>query len=350
MNIIGFTNNRDNTPAGLWKLIGGGVLAVVLLYGVAQGLSYATNGRYDSLLLFGGISAVITVGYQIFVGNSGIVSFGHPAFVAVGAYAGGIVSMSPALKTTILPDLPPILSQLQLGFVPSLLIGGAAAALLALLIGPIVLRLAGATAGIMTFGLLVIVNEVLRNATTFTRGTQTFFGVPKLANFATVYGTLLAAVVVAVVFKFSEAGLHARAVRDEPLAAETAGIKVVTSRLWAWVVSAFVMGAAGALFGFYLTAFSPKSFYVELVIPMMVMAVLGGSYSVLGAIVGTVLITFWGQLMRLGEDGLFGFPMPVGSSQFTLGVALVLLLYWRPHGLLRSLELKVSPPTGTPRA
>jgi branched-chain amino acid transport system permease protein len=82
---------------------------------------------------------------------------------------------------------------------------------------------------------------------------------------------------------------------------------------------------------------------------MMVMAVLGGMYSVLGALVGTVIITFWGQLMRLVEGGALGFAVPVGLSQLTLGVGLVLLLYWRPFGLFRSLELEIGPFFGAGR-
>jgi branched-chain amino acid transport system permease protein len=343
VNLVRIARDRGIFPGAYAGLIAGGVVAAVVVGVAVLVFNTATAGQFNSLLIATGVAAVMTVGYQIFVGNTGIVSFGHPSFVALGAYAAGIVSMPAAMKASTLPNLPGFLAGVELTFLPSLVIGGLVAAVVALAIGPIVMRLAGATAGIMTFGLLVITNEVLRNATDFTKGTQTFFGVPKYADFVTVYGTLVVVVAIAVAFKFSSAGLRARAVRDDPLASETVGISVVKARLWAWCVSAFVMGMSGALFGFFLTAFSPKSFYVELVIPMMVMAVLGGLHSVSGALAGTIIITLWGQLMRLVEGGALGFAAPLGLSQLTLGVGLVLLLYWRPFGLMGSYEFEVGP-------
>jgi branched-chain amino acid transport system permease protein len=308
-------------------------------------LDAATGGLYGALIVSLGISMVLTIGYQVFSGSTGIVSFGHPGFVAMGAYAAGLVSVPAAMKTATLPNLPGFLAAAQTGMIPAIFIGGGAAAVVAALIGPIVMRLAGAAAGIMTFGFLVIMNELLRNAESITRGNQTFFGVPKLADFWTVYVAVILTAALAAAFKFSRAGLRARAVREDPLAAETAGINLVVARLWPWVLSAFVMGCGGALMAFFLTAFSPKSFHTALVIPMMVMAVLGGLNSVAGAIVGTLLLTFWEQLMRGLESGGFGFAVPLGTSQLTLGVVLVLVLYLRPGGLLGALELAVGRPT-----
>jgi branched-chain amino acid transport system permease protein len=323
--------------------LGGAVLGGVALAGLAAAaaglLDAATVGNYSGLLLSLGLSMVLTIGYQIFAGGTGVVSFGHPGFVAIGAYAAGLASVPPAIKATTLPHLPAFLAGLQLGFIPAVLLGGLCAGLVALAIGPVVMRLAGAAGGIMTFGFLVIMNELLRNAETITRGNQTFFGVPKLADFATVYGAVVIAAGLAVAFKFSRAGLRARAVREDPLAAETAGIGLVAARLWPWVLSAFVMGAGGALMAFFLTAFSPKSFYTALVIPMMTMAVLGGLNRVAGAMAGAIILTGWQQVMRTLESGGFGFAIPLGSSQLTLGVGLVLLLYFRPSGLFGQNEL-----------
>jgi branched-chain amino acid transport system permease protein len=321
-------------------LLGGIVLAGLAAAAVAA-IDAATGGDYSGLLLSLGLSMILTIGYQIFAGSTGIVSFGHPGFVAIGAYAAGLVSLPTAIKATVLPKLPAFLAGLQLGFIPAVLLGGLAAALVALAIGPVVMRLAGAAGGIMTFGFLIIMNELLRNAEAITRGNQTFFGVPKLADFATVYGAVVVAAGLAVAFKFSRAGLRARAVREDPLAAETAGIGLVAARLWPWVLSAFVMGAGGALMAFFLTAFSPKSFYVALVIPMMIMAVLGGLSSVAGAIAGAIILTAWQLVMRTLESGGFGFAVPLGSSQLTLGVGLVLVLYFRPGGLLGHNELVI---------
>jgi branched-chain amino acid transport system permease protein len=213
-----------------------------------------------------------------------------------------------------------------------------------LLVGPVVLRLSGATAGIMTFGLLVIVYDIVRNATSITKGNQTFFGVPRSVDSPVVFAILAIAIVVAVIFKFSSPGLRARAVREDPLAAAAAGIDAVRARLGAWALSAFISGVAGALVAQNLTAFSANSFYVSLVIPTLLMVVLGGMGSVAGAVLGTLMISGWLQIMRMVE----GAPMPVGDvmlpaglSDLTLGIGLLVLLRMRPDGLLSNLELVI---------
>lgn len=329
--------------AGMGNLpfLGGGIILVISVAVLLALFHIATSGRFSGLETSLGISMILTVGFQIFSGSTGIVSFGQPGFVAIGAYAAGIVAVPPSIKAVTLPQLPEWLAQVQLGMLPAMLIGGLAAALVALLVGPIVMRLAGAAASIMTFGFLVIMNEVLRNADALTRGNQTFFGVPKLADLTTVYATAAAVILLAIAFKFSSFGLRARAVREDPLAAETAGIALVSARLMPWVLSAFVMGLGGALMAFFLTAFSPKSFYATLVIPMLLMAVLGGLHSVAGAVVGTLLITGWELFMRLMEGGTFGLAVPLGSAQLTLGAGLVLILYVRASGLLGSGEITI---------
>jgi branched-chain amino acid transport system permease protein len=157
---------------------------------------------------------------------------------------------------------------------------------------------------------------------------------------------LALALLVSIGFKFSRAGLHARAVRDEPLAAASAGIGQVRARLAPWCLSAFVCGVSGAMLAQHLTAFSPGSFYISFVIPLMLMAVLGGLDSVLGAVVGTILISAWQQLMRGAEGAhlpFVGWTMPAGIADLSLGIGFLVLLRLRPQGLLGNLELGLRP-------
>ena len=339
---LGLTHDRG---LGRFSLLGtalGGTTVVVAVSIVVLAWVWATGGRSDSLLINVGITAVMVIGYQVFVGNTGIVSFGHPAFVGIGAYVGGLVAVPPGIKSAILPDLPGWLMNVSFGFYPSIFVGGAAAGLAALVVGPVVMRLSGATAGIMTFGLLVITNEVIRNLDQFTRGTQTFFGVPKASGLVEVYGLLCALTAVSLVYKFSKFGLRARAARDDPLAAETSGINVVRTRVGAWVLSASITGVAGVLLAHQLTAFSPQSFFITMVIPVMVMAVLGGTASIIGGVAGVAVISAWLEFMRGIEGGsllgLFEIPAVIGISQLTLGVGLILVLRLRPRGLFGSTE------------
>lgn len=331
---------RGIEPGGLRRIVTGSALFAVGIVAVVSLFGWQTGWRYETLLSSIGITAVIVVGYQIFVGNTGIVSFGHPAFVALGAYAAGIVSIPVEAKAALLPDLPAWLASFSMNPALSALVGGLVALGAAVLVGPVVLRLSGAAAAIMTFGLLVITNDIIRNATSLTKGTQTFFGVPRAVGSLAAFSCLAVAIVAAVTFKFSRAGLRARAVSEDPLAAEISGINVVRAQLSAWAVSAFITGVAGGLLAENLTAFSPASFYINLVIPMMLMAVLGGMTSVLGVVVGTALVSGWQELLRALEGSalLPGHAIPIGLSDLTLGVGLILILKLRPDGLLRNNE------------
>jgi branched-chain amino acid transport system permease protein len=165
--------------------------------------------------------------------------------------------------------------------------------------------------------------------------------VPQSANLPVVFGSLTAAVALAAAIKWSRVGLQARAVREDPLAAETAGIKIITSRVWPWVGSAFISGVGGALLAYQLTAFSPNSFYLNQTIPIVVMVVLGGANSVTGAVVGATLLTAWQEFVRNVENGHIGplhFPAVNGIAELSLGVGLILLLLARPEGVMSAWE------------
>ena len=341
---------RSDRPAGRGSLlvaIAGPVLVALLATGVAGLVQVLTHGDiYDIVILFG-INAIMAVGFQSFVGSTGVVSFGHVAFMGVGAYAAGILSVPATLKGVVLPTLPHFLAHTQWAMLPSLLAGGAVAAALALIAGPAILRLSGAAASIATLGLLVIVNNLLSNASRFTRGPQSFFGVPQTTNFAWVFITLIIVVGLSAWLKFSAAGLRARAVRDDPIAAEASGVRRMSSRLWPFAFSAFLTGIGGALYAHYLTSFDPTSFYVPQVVVILTMAIIGGLGSVSGAVLGATVISVLEELLRRAENGVnlgpIHFHPAPGIDQAALGVALIVMLRWRPGGLLGALELEFDP-------
>ena len=302
-----------------------------------------TGGAQTDLLLSFGINAILVVGLQTFVGNTGVMSFAPMAFMGVGAYAAGIVAVPTAAKSAMLPDLPAFLQDLALPLVPAMLIGGCVAAVLALLTGLVLMRLTGIAAGITSLGVLVIVNELLRNAEALTRGSRTFFGVPASADLPWVFGTLVATMGLSALLKASSVGLRARAVRDDALAATTAGINPVTARLWPYLAFGFISGVAGGLWAHHLTAFSPNSFFVAQTIPIIVMLVVGGTSSVAGALVGAIVLTAWLELIRPIEAGALGIPGLNGIALLSVGIGLILLLLWRPRGALGAKEPQFLP-------
>ena len=101
------------------------------------------------------INLIVVVGLYTFVGISGVFSFGHAAFMAIGAYAGAILVIPPETKAFLLPDLPGFLADVQLDAFPATLAAGGVAALVALVLSVPLARLSGLTAGLATFAVLL---------------------------------------------------------------------------------------------------------------------------------------------------------------------------------------------------
>lgn len=336
---------RDHVPGprGFAAAVAGPLVAVAIVTAIA-GLVYTDPTMTEIVLLFG-INAIMVVGFQVFAGNTGLVSFGHVAFMAIGAYAAGIASIPVADKELFLPDLPGFLADVELGVVPSLLAGGTAAALLALVTGVALMRLNGAAASIATLGLLVITVNVLSQATSITKGPRSLFGVPDNTDFFWVFTCLAVAVLISATFKWSPAGLRARATRDDVVASESSGVAALRARLLPFVLSAFLTGIGGGLYAMLLTAFSPASFAIPLVVVVLTMAIIGGINSITGALAGAAAVTILNELLRRVEDGVdiagLHVKTATGMSAAVLGIALILMLRWRPAGLLAAFELQL---------
>lgn len=289
------------------------------------------------------ISLVLVLGLQIFMGNSGILSFAHIGFMGVGAYASGILSMPARMKGMALPDLYPILQDVQLSPYLTILIGGLAAAGLAAAVAYPLMRLSDAAAVITSFALLVVLHTIMVGWSAVTNGPRTFFGVPKVTDVYLAAGFAIAAIVFALAFKESRAGLLLRAVRDDEAAAEASGAHVSMLRWRAFVISALLAGLGGALWGHFITSFSPKAFYLKETFVILGMLVIGGPMSVTGAVVGAIVVTVAFEGLRAAETAVNIaqiFPRAiVGLTEVTLAVGMILLLIARPAGIFATNEI-----------
>lgn len=275
-------------------------------------------------------------------GLTGVFSLGHVGFVALGAYAAGIAALEPAVKLAMLPKLPALLAGLHLSYIPSCVWGGVVAAVAALIVGWPVLRLSGHYVSVATLGLLVIVNVVLVNAKEITRGARTFTGVPTETTLTWAVTALVFTLLVLGRIAASPTGRAMRAVREDPIAAESIGVGVRPMRLLAFVVSAFFAGFSGGLYAHYLGSFSPATFSYALTFLLIAMLVLGGMRSLTGALLGVGVVTLLSEVMRNVERGFsFGgleVPALFGLSQIVLGVVLILVMIVRPGGLMGDAE------------
>ena len=181
------------------------------------------------------INVIVVVGLYTFVGVSGVFSFGHAAFMAIGAYAGAILVIPPETKA-IRPAGP---AGLPLPRAPRSAAGddrrrSGRRRLRARPLLPLA-RLSGLTAGLATFAVLSIVNVVSRNWEQLTHGTAGVSGIPTTTTIWVALGWAIAAMAAAWLFQRSRVGLRLRASREDEAAARSIGVGVARERTIAFV-------------------------------------------------------------------------------------------------------------------
>jgi branched-chain amino acid transport system permease protein len=200
---------------------------------------------------------IATIALYIFVGNSGIFSFGHIAFMSLGAYVAALLMISESNKKLNQPNLPHFLSTIQIHPLVATLIGGFAAALIALILSLPLIKLSGLTASLTSLAILEIVHVITANWTNLTNGELGLTGIPLLANVRELWFVAILAIAAAMGFQQSRWGRRLRASREDEVAARSLGMTVNKDRRIAFVISAFFMGIAGALYIQLLGALVP---------------------------------------------------------------------------------------------
>ena len=289
------------------------------------------------------IRMIVVIGLYMFVGNSGIMSFGHIGFMGIGAYVTAWATLAPEWKQVMLQGLPAFLQENTYPFPVAVLASGLVAAGVALILGAAIMRLNGLAASIATFAFLAIVYSVYSNWESVTGGTSSVIGIPTVVGPWTAVAFACIAVAAAYAFQVSRYGLMLRASRDDEVAAQSSSVDIVRVRLVAFVCSAFLVGMGGALYAHFLGVLTTDAFYLALSFVTLSMLVVGGIGSLTGAVTGTLAVTLIVEILRACERGfaLGGaqVSLPRGSQEIGLGLALALVLIFRPAGISRSREL-----------
>ena len=320
----------------LWvvrALISSAFISAVLTVGVLF-VYYTSTAVTQNVVMIFLINLVVVVGLQTFTGNSGVVSFGHVAFMAIGAYATAITTTSPAIKQSLIPDAPSFLIDAELSFVPAMAIAVAVTSAIALPIGFVFARLTGAAAAIATLAWLVIARTVIANWDRITAGTFTFYGIPSFTTIGWALGLAILAITVASLFRESGLGLSLRATSNDPLVARAVGVSVTSARLAAWVLSAAIAGLGGVLYAHFILALAPTAFYFELTFIILVMLIVGGR-SVSAAVLGAAAISVISEVLRRTESATERF----GTSTLVLAAIFMTMMILRSEGLLGRWEL-----------
>ena len=281
---------------------------------------------------------IVVVGLQVFVGNSGVYSFGQLGFATVGAYAAAFLTLPAAFALLQTPGLPGFIADAHLGALSSTLIAAAVSGLLAIVVGLPLMRTSTLAIPISTFAFLIVVYNVVANWDRVTGGSSGLVSIPSTTSVESAAVWAGAAVVLALAFKWSASGYRLQATREDEVAARSIGVGVMRERLIAFGLSGLLCGIGGALAIHQSGVLSPVTFYFGATVTTMTMLVVGGARSVFGAVIGAIAIATVNELLRGLENGasLFGavsIGEAPGLAAIGLGLILLATMIAMPNGL-----------------
>jgi branched-chain amino acid transport system permease protein len=290
------------------------------------------------------VKVAIVVALFVFIGNSGVLSFGHISFVAVGAWTAGVLSVPASEKPAIMPSLAHFLRDRTTGNLSSLALAALIGGVCALVVALPLMRLSGLAAGIATFGVLEITHNLLRYEERIGPGLNTFSSVPETTGMR--QAALGALLVIAVAFAYgrSRFGRLLRATREDSAAARAVGVSVYRQRLIEFALSGVLAGLAGGLY-VHLLPLNTEALYLDLTFITLAMLVIGGATSLWGAVVGALAVSALDSFLAVAENGVslagWNLDLPAGTRVVVVGALMALVLILRPSGLTGGREFRL---------
>ncbi|WP_207715674.1 branched-chain amino acid ABC transporter permease [Lacrimispora defluvii] len=295
-------------------------LLLILLAAFLCLLPKGVNNQYFlTVIVKMAIYAMFGLGLNILTGYTGLVSLGHAGFVAIGAYTASLCAV-----------------RLGLNFFPSMLLGMVVAGLVGILLGLPTLRLTGTYLSIVTLGFGEIIKMIAMNWSPVTNGTLGVKNIPKpavfgmkltIANYGLYYLVIIILAVCTVfclVLVKSKTGRALQAIKGDELASVMMGINVTYYKILAFVLSACICAAAGALYATLIGYVDPNTFNFDVSTLILSIVILGGMGTIRGMFLGAAI------LIALPEVSRF-----LMVYRFVLyGVILVVMMRFRPQGIL----------------
>jgi branched-chain amino acid transport system permease protein len=279
------------------------------------------------IITLAGINIILAVSLNLISGFTGQFSIGHAGFMAIGAYGTGwmAVTFGPRIQSAL--SFLPIDAQQGVVVLVGLAFGAFLAAIGGLLVGVPSLRLRGDYLAIVTLGFGEIIRVVILNIDAI-GGARGYTGIPNLAGFGWVFFVVIMTVIAVHNLVGSSFGRTLIAVREDEIAAEAMGVNVTRAKVAAFVVSSTMAGIAGGLFAYYNMYLHTNSFTFIKSIEFIIMVVIGGLGSTLGAVVGAAIYTILIEVLRV-------------SAQYRMvafSLMLILIMIFRPQGLFGSID------------
>lgn len=269
------------------------------------------NPYYVQVITLMGIMMIAALGLHLITGVTGQLSFGHAAFLGIGAYAAALSTL-----------------HLGLSFPLSVLIGGVTAAVAGVVVGFPSMRLTGDYLGIATLGFGEIARVVIMNLE-ITGGARGLSGIPRETNLLLVF--ICVAVTILVIYRLenSRFGRALVAIREDETAAECNGINTLWYKVSAFAIGSFIAGTAGGLYAHFLQYLNPGGFGFMKSFELLCFVVLGGLGSIAGAVIGTGILTLLPEMLRFSSE----------YRMMMYGLLMVTMMIVRPRGLLGGVQV-----------
>lgn len=266
----------------------------------------------EGILILSGINLMAVLGLSLLTGFTGLFSFGHAGFMAIGAYVSALLTM-----------------KLGVNFYLALVLGALTAGAMSWVIGKLTLKLKGDYFIIATLGFGEAIRLILDNVDFF-GGAR---GWPGIANHTNIFNVLvinLIGILVLVHLINSKHGRCMKAIREEELASSMVGIDVFKYKLKSLVISAIYAGMAGGMLAHYIGFLQPKMFQMVKSTELTIIVIFGGLGSVTGSVVGAVVLTALPEFLRNVQEWRL----------VLYGAAVVLIMISRPQGLMGGREIR----------
>ena len=335
-----------SSPRFLGARLGGNVELLINLIVVAATVGFILSqgpGFGIRIAQLFAIFAILAVSLNLIIGYTGLLSVAHVAFFGVGAYSVAILTTNPAYE-----QVPGHLPHFALPFFAALFVGMAITGVVALFVGAILSRFRDDIFVLVSVGFAVITHRIFLFWQPVTRGP---FGIHEIAKPAVggrviddnVEFLFLTLAFLAIVFLISWLIVHSSfgrvlmAIREDERAIEVFGYKARYFKLTIWVISPMMAALAGGLTASEQTFIDPQSFVLLESILLVTIVILGGLATLWGSLLGALVFVLLNEGMRFvpflpGEL--------VGQARLAiLGILIVLLMLFRPQGLVGRFKL-----------
>ena len=258
------------------------------------------------------ITLIAVTGVYVLTGLTGMFSLGQAAFMAIGAYASGLLVIRAGLPIPVAMLLAVLLA-VAIGY----------------LIGYPVVRLRRDYISLVTLGFGEAIAALLNRMTTLTGGAAGLTGIPRKVTLAIAAVSAVAAIILVAFFKTSKYGRQCIALRGDELASKAMGINVSKVKMTAFLLSVALTAYSGCLYAFYMSYVDPSTFGWKKSADWVIMVFFGGVNSLTGSTLGAFILSALPQMLRSLQD-----------YRYVIYAVLVLIIInFRPSGLLGEWEL-----------